>query len=106
MSQEALSPIKLCLPRKFKIESFTCFICGKTAGKQNFRTPTEQGVKTFIFSLKVRKICNSYPLEEFHEYINFEEEIWIKEREKLRWHANCYSTYCSTQNLSSFQYLS
>ena len=96
---EDSSPVKVFYCKKLNLEGYTCLICGKNAGKSGFRIPTQQGIHKFIKSLEVRKVCNSVPLHEF-AYIDIENSVWIKEKEKLKWHANCYASYCSSSNLS------
>ena len=98
-----VSPIKIIRTRKLNIQKYTCLICGKVASKDNQRKPGEQGLSKFIYAFNVRKICNGFTKQDFSEFIDFENEIWLKEKENVRWHKNCYASYCSSQNLSTFQ---
>lgn len=100
MNEDEASPVKLFSAKVLIIKSFECLICGKRAGTFGLRSPKEQGIKRFIESLVARKVCNGYSISDFSNYIDFDNKVWKNEQEKLKWHANCYASYCSSSNIS------
>ena len=99
MNNDNASPVKLVRSnRHFKINSFSCLICGKQGRKDELRNPGDQGVTSFISALLIRKVCNGFIIDEFKDCIDFETQTWKSDRSQLRWHPNCYASYVSSQN--------
>ena len=96
------SPIKFfSAEREVKVKDTQCLICGRWTKKQSLRVPKEQGISTFIKSLKIRRKCNGFDISKFENFIDLENNTWIKDKEMLRWHPGCYSNFCNCSNLIS-----
>ena len=44
MDEEENRPVKLIKKECLEVKSYNCIICGKRAGKDGLRTPTEKGI--------------------------------------------------------------
>ena len=75
-----VSPVKVFQTRRLNIQSYTWLICGKIAGKDILRKSVEQGIQNFIYAFNIRKTCNGFYKQDFSEFVDFENESWIRYR--------------------------
>ena len=60
------------------------------------------GKKTFITVFKLRGTCKGLDVLELSSLIDFDNQCFKDHvSDSVRWHKNCYSSYCSQRNISS-----
>ena len=72
---DCASPVKVFTKKKFDIKAYNCLICGQRSGKEGLRELQENGIATFIKSLKLRNECYGYNVSYFLLFIDFEKNI-------------------------------